>query len=122
MIVSMDILSKIFSFTFEIDSIVFTHNNFPTRVEKSIFQDTLHSFFSVKCANHWNNQFLQWFEHQKGKYSQQIAQLFDQFNAFTCDNPLAFWDKSTITIHIPMVLHSTPAKASHSRMSLEDYE
>lgn len=90
MVIGMDILSKFYPFYFEFEHIVFHHNNFPIRISKCPFKDTLHSFFALKCVDCSNEQFLQWFKGEYVKYAQEIDQFSKQLQQYTSDNPLAF--------------------------------
>lgn len=86
-----------------------------------MFRDALHSFFALKCVDHCNECFFQWFTSERAKYASPIDQLAQQLQQYTSDNPLAFWEKSKFSIKLPMVPHATPTKASHSGMSPSDY-
>ena len=66
---------------------------------------------------------MQWFATKHSKNKAKLEQLSDQLMQFDYSNdPLKFWDKSKITICLPMVPHAIPTKASHPQMSLADYE
>ena len=50
MVIGMDILSKFYPVSFESEHVVFHHANFPIRIAKSPFRDSLHSFFALKMC------------------------------------------------------------------------
>ena len=81
----------------------------------------MHSFFALYCVNKCTDRFLQWFHKEYESHTTLLQQLTSKLESFTSDNPLAFWEKSKITIKLPMVPHATPTKASHSGMSLADF-
>ena len=122
MIIGMDIMSKFFPITIDTTRIIFTHNRISFTIEKSIFKDTLHAFSAITCVDRCNNRFIQWFNQQREKHKKTFSILSQQLQEFTSDNPLAFWEKSQITIKLPIVPNANPTKASHSGMSPEDYE
>ena len=134
MIIGMDVLRHYFPFTFDEEHFSFIPvvskrmpptsplHNLPMSMKKSVFKDELHSFFSIQCLNRCDNHFLQWFATEHAKHKAKIQHMSEQLMQFSLDDPLKFWDKSKITIHLPMVPHATPTKASHSRLSLIDYE
>lgn len=121
MVIGMDILSKFYPFLFESGAFIFTHNNFPIRIDKSPFRDTLHSFFALKCVDKCNERFHEWFRREHAKYDHEFNKLSENLKQFTSDNPLAFWEKPKITIKLPTVPNATPTKASHTGMSPSDF-
>ena len=134
MIISMDVLKHYFPFSFDKEHFSFICafwkrmppssplHNLPMQMQKSVFKEKLHSFFSSQCVNRCDNQFLQWFATEHSKHKIEFEQLTKELLQFASDDPLKFWEKSKITVRLPMVPHATPTKASHLGMSQTDYD